>query len=297
MIGPHMDRAVTPDDQRQIAKDNGYTAMQTHWGNPRTLALNKDGYGLAKSTYASNDPFWVFHSAYCAVASPPADKEKATGDYLKLMLQHARRAHAHAVVVHVGGTKEHTAAQVQDRIRTFLLNQNFEGFFESFQPYGEWPICLLLENVAAAYPFNQSLFNIAEVARQFRQVGWCLDLAHANAAGIPHDQLLEVIDKHCPNVCHCNYPGSPFGSGRDRHGWRYRAEEFNKEHGLTQLQQDQWDEVVRLLHRQKVPLILEGSSTPGSYNEEVRFVRNLVTETATKSDGHEHYRSEDNQGG
>lgn len=669
MIGPHTDRAVTPDDQRQIARDNGWTALQTHWGNPRTLTLNKDGYGFAKSTYAPNDPFWVFHSAYCAVASPPLDKEKATGDYLKMMLQHARRAHAHAVVVHVGGTKDHTASQVQDRIRTFLLNQDFEGFFKTFQPSGEWPIRLLLENVAANYPFNQNLFHIAEVARQFNQVGWCLDLAHcvsgdskvltergplaikdivlnrmpirvvswnalelkfelksvlnyystvigdlpltlgvrgfdrrvscsqehkfltpngmvkakdlsigdliacrervltynqtqliygsllgdaflvsnqgdyprlslqqgdaqkdyfffkkkimghfydksngsgrdtfehaetdtyrkdgsrvefyrssslvsrvfepikkvvytgelgfkkvtpewvskldllafvfwflddgslkrracdrspnarpnvswcvgrrrtrvstggvtsvlieeeevkilcdklrelgfqasyktypeqytvsltageserfllatkdmiprcmaqkgledcgvywsseeeerydlvfypleiktsptfkkrrvfydlevedthnyvvhglvtsnSNAAGIPHDQLLEVIDKHCPNVCHCNYPGSPTGSGRDRHGWRYRADEFNKEHGLTQTQQDQWDEIVRLLHRQKVPLILEGSSTPGSYTEEVRFVRNLVTEMAIKSDVNEHH--------
>lgn len=281
-LGPHTKKQGSPEEQREIARDLNWSAIQTHFGNPRSLRIASAAPKAPWSKYdPEKDPVWAFHAAYTSSATPKAENEKATANYLGQLLVHAQREGAKYVVVHVGGTKDRTAEEVGDKIKSFLMHSKLPEILAKLNS-GDRPVKLLVENTAALYPFNQNLRNLTKAIADFPHVGWCLDTAHSNAAGIVWSEVQEVIRESPPDLCHANFPGSPFGCGRDRHGWRtwpdiLAGKEESQYSGMTPDTTRQWDETIRVLAASNVPLILEGGSYDGDMNAELEFVRSLLS--------------------
>jgi endonuclease IV len=232
------------------------------------------------------DPVWSLHAAYTASVTPKEEVEKATANYLGQLLYAAHKAGATFVVVHVGGTKEFSATEVADRMRNFLKKFRLSEIAEKLSE--KRPLKLLVENTAALYPFNQNLINLVEVALDFKGVGWCVDTAHTNAAGIAWDEVRTIVNEFPPDLAHINFPGSPFGCGRDRHGWRTASSllggEIEEACNMTPEDIAEWEETVRTLYRKGVPLILEGSGwTNSDIYKEIKFVREML-EPVTSSE-------------
>lgn len=301
-LGPHTTRLDSPIQQRAAAIENKWSAYQTHWANPRTIRTASTPKDIpVKDLDPKKDPVWAFHCAYPAFAAPLKD-EKATANYLARVLESSSLVGAQFVVVHVGETSVSSAKEVADRMRNFLRKNRFSDI--TLKLSEKFPVKLVVENVAAKYEFNQSLIHLIEVIEEFPGIGWCLDTAHSNAAGIPWDEVRTIITEFPPDLAHINFPGSPFGCGRDRHGWRsdptILAGEINEDCDLTPEDVKEWDDTVRLLHKEGVPLILEGSGWRTSdILTEIDFVRNLLQkeETSdtptTKQDSNEHHGSKD----
>jgi len=272
-IGPHTKKEDTPNKTRQKAIDGKWGCFQTHWGNPRSLRL------LIKDIFEDNDPkpddpLWVFHAAYVANMTPKPALGTPNTDYLFRMAKQAAIVGASFVVVHVGGTANKPVEIVESQIRTYLTQYKIsEGLEEIAQEQGR-EVKLLIENVAAFYPFNQSLKPLIGIVKDYDHVGWCLDLHHSWAAGIPYSEVQSLAVEDLPNVVHVNYPGSPFGSGRDQHGWRNKWEHQDF---TTAEQTIEWDDTLKFLNDKEIPLILEGSKYPESNTcEELEYIQNHI---------------------
>jgi sugar phosphate isomerase/epimerase len=173
-----------------------------------------------------------------------------------------QKAGATRAVIHLGGTKDREPSDVVNAAKEYWAQQTqLHDFLRQHQ------IKLLIENVAAAYPTNQDLEYLISITKETPDIlGWCLDTAHANAAGVSYDTLRDILSnpEKKPDVVHCNYPGSLFRSGRDVHGWYYKDE--------TPLQDDAkplWEDIVKTAYRSGCPLVVEGSSSPGDHQKEV----------------------------
>jgi sugar phosphate isomerase/epimerase len=150
-------------------------------------------------------------------------------------------------------------------MQNFMVNYGILDAIRNLNAKDERKVKLLIENTAAKYSFNEDLNNLIQAIEPFPELGWCLDTAHSNAAGVSFDQLRQVLKRKPPELCHANYPGSPFGCGRDRHGWRswnivLEGEATEPNSGMTPAMTEEWDNLIRQLHKLNVPLILEGGS-------------------------------------
>jgi len=268
-IGPHIKKEVTPNATRDKARREGWGCFQTHWQSPRTLRL-KEVLVLEDNTPKEDDPIWVIHSAYPASVTPRPEISRPTYNYIVNLTKQAALIGAQYVVIHVGGTKDKEVSQVEFTIRNFLTTYKISEWLDQLPR----SVTLLIENVAAAYPFNQSLKPLIGIVKDYDHVGWCLDLHHSWAAGIPYSEIQALAVEDLPDVVHANFPGSEFGSGRDRHGWRsqWRMKPFT-----TAEQTSEWDTTLKILNEKEIPLILEGSKYPESnLVEELDYIQNHV---------------------
>jgi endonuclease IV len=179
-----------------------------------------------------------------------------------------QKAGATFAVIHLGGTKDRNPKDVVEAAKCYWAKQTFLHQF-----LREYKIKFLIENVAAAYPTNEDLSHIISITKETPDIlGWCLDTAHSNAAGVHYEVLKDVLQdpNKRPDILHCNYPGSPFKSGRDRHGWLYK-DDTPVDDEIKEL----WIEIVKEAFLVGRPLVVEGSSNPGSLHEEVQALVKL----------------------
>lgn len=283
-LGVHMSKCPTPELQRKTAREAGYSCFQTHYGNPQSLVLADQINGIPVDQFKidfdwERDPIWVIHAAYLANCTPRDSRVgHLTAKYLKNLLLQAQKLGASYVVVHTGGTKDKAPELVGSQIRQFLISYGVVDYLEGLSKTGH-QVCLAVENVAAAYPFNAALFHLMESVKGLSNVGWTLDLAHAWAAGIPFQEIKLLVEGqvNLPLVCHANFPGSKFSSGKDRHGWRYKGYQGQEGSDLDETDIALWDVVIGCLYKNRVPLILEGSRQEGTKEEEFGFVSSLLS--------------------
>jgi endonuclease IV len=268
LIGPHTRKLETPDVTRAEARSNSWGVIQTHAGNPQTLNLNPNTAGSGILTDRSGEVTWVVHAAYAALFTPPDRTRSPNTTYLTNLAEWCRRVGASYAVIHLGGTKDRDPAEVVDNaIKYFDEMELLRKFLTQHN------IRFLVENVAAKYPTNSDLKHVATIAQAFPCLGWCLDLAHSNAAAVPYSQVEEYLQDPLkrPTVLHANYPGSAFGSGHDVHGWYYKDQT-----PVTPEIKEDWKRVIKLAHSLGIPMVMEGSSSPGDTPEEVRAIQILV---------------------
>jgi len=221
---------------------------------------------------APDDLIWVAHAAYPALFNPPEDKpwvKASTFRYFTDLAEWMRRVGSRYAVIHLGGTKDRDPRAVVDQA---IQNWQAQTLLRQFcQDHG---LRFLIENVAAKYPVNQDLNYVATIAASDPTLGWCLDTAHSNGAGVPWPRVLDILENPTtrPTIIHANYPGSEFGSGKDRHGYRYlEATPVGPEDKAG------WLEVVRKAWTLGIPMIFEGSgSYEGDAKLEVLHLRTLL---------------------
>jgi len=277
-LGPHLRMQETPAATRQFARDNGYAAFQTGWANMQSSRVPDSILGTPIDEYPRDynlavDPYWVIHSAYVVHAAPKDHKLAfVTSTYLKAIFRVARALGASAIILHTGATKDKKPAEVSATMRKFLTSY---GIPEALAEINEThPLVLAIENVAAAYEYNQNLNYALDALDGLPHIGWCLDLAHRHAAGVTDAHLTQVIERRTPTICHANYPGSHFGCGLDRHGWRSKSPvgEFD----MSQTHIDYWEGTLRYLNNLDVPLIIEQMQTDYLVDE-VAAYRTILT--------------------
>lgn len=235
-IGPHISQT----------SPRTYPCFQTFWGSPKSLQLKFDPRQLP-----GHDSTWIIHASYLANIT-----SDICHDYLRVLLRQAAVLKVYAVVVHLGTTKKLDADEVIYRLKSILNNFKFidEG------------VILAIENPANSCPFNWTSANLARTVEPYEGIGWCLDTHHAFAAGIPFEELHETIQQYPPSVVHANFPGSPFGSGIDKHGCAYLPDIYT-----TPKQREQWYQTLRLL--KDVPMILECS---GDVQSELAHIKGIL---------------------
>jgi len=262
--GPHISLAGNADPF-EAAAVNGYTAVQTHWGNPRSL---KAKAAKKKHLRKKSDPVWVVHACYIAHAAMKPEIAQVTHAHFNTLLREIAKAGAQHYVVHVGGTKDRDPDEIAKGIRETQLavKDTLEELAKA-----ETPVHFLVENVANKNAFNENLEKLANVTHE-PYWGWCLDLAHSNACGIDWAEVQRVVKVLPPKVAHINYPGSSFGSGLDRHGWRAAPGPT-----MTGEATAAWDKTICLLRDLGVTLISEGGSNQdSSLDAEVVVVKGIL---------------------
>jgi len=133
---------------------------------------------------------------------------------------------------------------------------------------------LLIENVAAAYPVNNSEIILHVIKEHRPWLGMCFDTCHSYSSGWSDEEIVSRIDVFEPEVIHFNaaavYDNEIIkrGGGRDRHGYF-----------MQKKQDDLLNSVLKLLHskkdRYKPLVIMEGASYPGSIFEEMDYVNKV----------------------
>lgn len=268
-IGPHCTHGDTPDLRRADARVQGWGAFQTFpHGNRSSLSLNPNHVSGIRSD-KSTDLIWVTHSSYPALFNPPDRARTATFRYFTNLAEWMRRVGSQYSVIHLGATKDQDPDQTVQRA---IDNWQEQTLLRQFcTNHG---IKFLVENVAAKYPVNQDLHHTARIANSDPTLGWCLDLAHANAAGVPYLEVLKIIvnPETRPTILHANYPGSAFGSGKDRHGLL-----CSDDTPITEEQKVDWKTIVKVAYAADIPLILEHPQEPVGLSE-VQAYRDLVME-------------------
>jgi hypothetical protein len=220
------------------------------------------------------DPEWFWHAAYVASANPSRSNAAQNSDYLAFLLEHADKYGIAAIVLHTGATADREIEEVLDTMFEFLNDYSILDLLSTTKTK------IAVELGANVSEFNCAPGVFAEACRDQPDLGWCLDLAHCNAAGVPWEELREVIKQYPPLVSHVNFPGSAFGSGKDIHGWR-SAPKVTKYGPRTKLEEtvtvSQYDETLHLLALKSVPLIWEGSGLEGSNaQDEFQFISGLL---------------------
>lgn len=277
-IGPHISPQETPPATLDYAKQCGYSVFQTGWMSMHSSNLPDSILGIPAKNYPriydlKFDPTWVLHSAYVVHCSPKNHGVAyLNSKYLRTLFQHAQAIGSTIIVVHTGATKEKTPKEVVENMRHFLQHY---GIIRALQEVNEtFPLTLAVENVAAAYDFNKDLNHMLSAIEGLPHVGWCLDLAHRFAAGVTDANISEVIEHQPPSLVHANFPGSRFGSGLDRHGWRYQQRD-NPSPFVNAEQMNFWDGLIGHLNEKKIPMILEGGSLAGDMGEELEIMKKL----------------------
>lgn len=266
-IGPHVSKLDTPNLQRANARENGWGIIQTFAGQNRTLTL--DPSRVSPDEDGQRDITWVVHSSYPAHFVPSDKAEKSNSAYLLNLAKWCQKAGAQYMVVHLGATKDKIPREVVNNAKAYWKRNSVIHEFLK-----EHKIKLLIENVAAAYPTNQDLLYTVEIVKDSPEtLGWCLDTAHSNAAGVQYDILQSIVENPhiAPDIIHCNYPGSKFGGGLDRHGWLYQDETV-----VDAEIKELWKLVVGAAAKGNIPLVVEGGSTPGVHLAEVEALRMLT---------------------
>lgn len=267
-LGFHISKSKTPELTRQFARSAGYGVFQTFGSMPksRKVDLNQIPYTDSK------DILWVVHANYPVHFISNPEHRESDVQYLAEKMVWCNRVGADYLVVHLGATKNFTRQQVVD-----LGRSQYKEATLLLRAYEETGVKLLIENVAAKYEANETPDAILSIIEDNPGLGWCLDFAHANAAGMVDLDIKRVLtdSRAYPTVIHANYPGSTYGSGLDRHGLFYQNTDM-----ISPLLREQWKQNIQLATLAEIPLILEGSSSsgPNDHIQEFEAVKALMLE-------------------
>lgn len=276
MIGMHVNKLDCPHKQRQEARASGLPIFQTMIGSVQSFTIPHDIH----RPYKIDDqiPGWIWHAPYVVTAKPNAKSEAINSDHLAALINNADKFKIRSIVVHSGATVGLDAEEVIDRIFTYLRDYYLIDLLESSK------VNLAVEIGASCSEFNANPHLWAAASSIYKKVGWCLDLAHVWAAGVTWTKLAEAIAIRPPFVCHVNFPGSERASGQDIHGWRTSPDDVQRGKLMakrTASERDKltsdFDNILRLLRAENVPLIIEGSGfTSGSYQTELNVLRSIL---------------------
>jgi hypothetical protein len=260
MIGPHCEKMAK---QRRYMESMGYPVCQTHFGNPQSFDIPREMHAHYGETGLER---WIWHAAFIASANPGERSYDGCAVYLT------------EVIKHTGTVSGVPVDKVLDGMDRFLRDEAIYFYL------GRRDVRLAIELGASTCGLNLNPQLFAERFKENLSVGWCLDLAHSYAAGCTWKTLWEAIRIKPPFVCHANFPGSPFGSSRDIHGWR-TLPYMEKQGKLSSTRMDRtvahlvehFDITIKMLHDLGVPLIVEGSGFVGcSTQVEMETIRNIV---------------------
>jgi endonuclease IV len=287
-IGPHISREAVPDPMNprlwwSLANKANHTAFQTHVFNPGSLSLPENVVKRACKHDHSDIPKggeWYFHASYFACAAPNERTAEGTATYLRNALEIAKSFGVKGIVIHTGATAG--VRPVAYGVRLFEFLEKFK-LFETLQSSG---VELAIELGANKSELNREPGFLAVMVEAIPALGWCLDTAHCYAAGVSWERVIEVCNKLPPLVCHCNFPGSSFGSGHDVHGWRSAPQTLKvgkqvtmRSHKETQEAMEGYDNLLRLLIGKGVPLIIEGSGfLTSGFQTELDLLKELFDE-------------------
>lgn len=268
IVGPHVKKLSTGKIQMEEAGDHNWGIIQTFPGNPRSSDPVIVGGG-EKVVRQQNSPLMVAHCSYPVFFVSKDETRIKCVRYLLALTEWCHWNGYTHIVVHLGATKGLKAVHVIASAQQFW-DEN-PKLQEKLQACG---VKLLIENVAAAYEANIELNYLAEFVHQYPMVlGWCLDLAHSNAAGVLYPKIDALVERGLgPSVVHANYPGSLFGSGLDRHGWLYKKFPDNA------IIHAAWMRTATKLFKAGLPFVIEGGSTEGDMVAEVNCYREVFKE-------------------
>jgi endonuclease IV len=277
-IGPHYQRLTTPQQQRELAVSRNWTAMQTHVWNPQSLTIPDSAvndacqYSLGEILRDVRHAFWSYHAAYVACASPNEKAAEGTARYLLKTIEIAYHHGVEVIVMHTGATSGVSPTVVRDKILHFFDRFHITEVLAELDGL----VKVAVELGANKSEFNMNPHYVVRLTDLNPHLGWCLDTAHAWAAGITREELAYVFETHPPLVCHANFPGSPWSSGRDVHGWRCDPQALKNGSKIVRRNYEEedrvvswYDTIIKLLVQRSVPLIMEGSgfSLPPGANE------------------------------
>jgi hypothetical protein len=257
LIGPHCNPSTSP---RMDALQAKWTVFQSNYCTTQSLATPKS---LPREDI--DYPIWFWHASYMASTNPNWAIRTGVGAYLREMLDDAIAMNIKGCVIHAGAMVDRPINHILDGTERFLAE------------FGLNRDLIAIELPAWRTTLGRDPTPFVE------RFPWCLDLAHTFAAGCPWDLLHRVVESYPPRVCHINFPGSPFGSGKDVHGWRCnpalhmvsKTMMLRPAHVITDIV-TQYDSLIRLLIAKQIPMIVEGSSFPiADKVSEVNFIRSL----------------------
>jgi len=283
IVGPHVKKLSTAKLQMEEAQDNGWGIIQTFPGNPRTYDTVVIG-NVPRIRRDAASPLMVAHCSYPVFFVSKEETRQRCVLYIAALIEWCGWNGYTHIVIHLGMTKGLEASVVIEGAEKFWSEN--PRIKELLRANG---VKLLIENVAAAYEANIKLHHLAEfVHRDPEILGWCLDLAHSNAAGVLYPKIDALLERDlAPSIVHANYPGSPFGSGLDRHGWLYRK--FPEDAAIHAASPENavihaaWMRTATRLFEAGLPFVLEGGSTEGSIEAEVLCYREVFREEAASN--------------
>lgn len=258
MIGPHCEKM---SKHRRYMESMGYELSQTHFGNPQSFDIPAEMHAHYGEL---GEQRWIWHAAFISSANPAEKSRDGCAVYLREVIKFAEKFRISDIVVHTGAVSGIPVDKVLEGMHRFLSGC---GIYEGLDGCG---VKLAIELGASTCGLNLNPSVFAERFKEHPDVGWCLDLAHAYAAGCTWKELWNAIRIQPPLVCHCNFPGSPFGSSRDIHGWRSvphlekQGKMYSTRMGRTvDHLTEHFDITIKMLHEAGVPLIVEGSGFLG----------------------------------
>jgi hypothetical protein len=272
MIGPHCEKMTK---QRRYMESMGYPVCQTHFGNPQSFDIPREMHAHYGETGTER---WVWHAAFIASANPGERSRDGCAVYLREVIKFAEKFRISDIVVHTGTVSGIPVDTVLDGMGRFIRESGIDSGLEATG------VQLAIELGASTCGLNLNPQLFAERFKDNLSVGWCLDLAHSYAAGCTWKTLWEAIRIKPPFVCHANFPGSPFGSSRDIHGWR-TLPHMEKQGRMSSVRMDRtvahlvehFDITIQMLHAAGVPLIVEGSGFSGCSTQiEMGTIQNIV---------------------
>lgn len=286
MIGPRCEWMVK---HRRYMEVQGWPVSQTHYGNPQSFSIPAERHALYNEPGESRI---IWHAAFISSVNPAVSSREGCGTYLRQVIQHAAKFRISDIVVHTGAVSGVPIDKVLTGMHGFLSD---EGIYSALADAAPVRIAVELGASTCGLNLNPSVF--AERFKEHPSVGYCIDLAHVFAAGCPWRELWAAFSVKEPFVVHANFPGSPFGSSRDIHGWRSKPElEKQGRKGLSIRRQDvldslieNFDITIKMLHLRGIPLIVEGSGFPGStVAVEMELLRSLTD--GDQDEGGDHVR-------
>jgi len=258
IFGPHLQKdEAKPNNALRVATEHSWDVIQTFWGNPRAVSVNTN---IPADHAPQKRPMWVLHAGYLVHVGANGEKMKrASVQHFRDLCVVASKLGCPYVVGHMGATKGYDTERIIERVWECLEGS---GLSESLASLG---VEFLVENVATVAEFNQTSRLLAELVSTVANVSWCLDIAHAHAAGVDADELVATIREFPPSVCHGNLPGSDFGCGKDRHGWLHKSTHRKRIW--------YWRTVMEAVVAADIPIVMEGASMEGEMADELAAVR------------------------
>jgi hypothetical protein len=271
LVGPHCEKM---SKHRRYMESMGYAVSQTHFGNPQSFDIPREMHAHYDEAGSER---WIWHAAFISSANPGEKSRDGCAVYLREVIKFAEKFRISDIVIHTGAVSGVPVEKVLEGMDQFLLN---EGIYHYLRTRA---VKLAIELGASTCGLNLNPQTFAERFKGHLSVGWCLDLAHAYAAGCPWKTLWEAIRIQPPLVCHANFPGSPFGSSRDIHGWR-SVPHMEKQGKMYSTRMDRtvdhltehFDITIKMLHEAGVPLIVEGSGFPGCSTQTEMLTINAI---------------------
>lgn len=284
LLGPHCEKMAK---HRRFMEVNKWPVSQTHYGNPQSFSIPSEMHAHYDEEQENR---WIWHAAFISSANPAAASREGCGVYLRNVIVHAMKFRISDIVVHTGPVSGVPIEKVLDGMDRFMTE---ERIYHTLSDSG---VRLAIELGASTCGLNLNPSMFAERFQGHPDVGYCIDLAHVYAAGCPWKELWTAIDIQPPFVVHANFPGSPFGSSRDIHGWR-TIPHMEKQGKMFSTRADRtvaelierFDITIKMLHSREIPLIVEGSGFPGStINVEMDYLRGILD--VCEDEGGDHVR-------